>query len=163
MGCNENVSEVNVQVIVGLALVVAVGANPRTGKYAIRDSRVSLDLLFGVEPVIANPVDIGRAAPAVHGRVVGRTMRGTAVAAVRSDMHKRSDSAPEQLEVRGQDGYRARNVPRIYPYRLSLTHVDYHELPELEVFRHRRFQGGLPGLDLVEKTGQATCAAVAVQ
>ena len=66
----------DVQVVIGLAIGLAPGADPRPRDDPARDGRVFLDLFAVVEPGVADAVDVGRRAPAVPGGVARQRVAG---------------------------------------------------------------------------------------
>lgn len=156
------VADVQVQVVVGLAVFRAVGADPDAGNHAPCDVGVLLDLLAAVEPGVADAVDVGGRAPAVARGVPAERMRRRAITAVGGHVHIGADFLAEQFERAGQQHDRARNVAREGPHQRRFAHVDPDQFPQLEVGAQRRLQRLAPRIHPKERRWQSAGDAAAV-
>lgn len=162
-GSYGDVAEIEVQVVVGHAVLVAVRPDPDGGEDVAGDGSILLDGFPRVQPVVAHAVDIGRTAPAMARGPSGKPVRRGAVAAVGCDVDVRANGVPEDLQRRRQQCDGTRHIarePLAEPLRLA--DVDRHELPEHEVRRDDRIERSLPRVDLVEPARQDVVDPVAV-
>src|SRR6185437_7896061 len=146
----QQVSEVDVELVVSLAAIRPEGTRPRGGQRLPSQRRVSLDGLAVVEEHVANAIDVDRGAPAVRRGVRTHRVARRPIAAVRRDVHIRAAGATKALEAEREHRDRARYVARKPTQWRSFADVGLNELPEREARRELDVHRLLPRGYLVE-------------
>src|SRR5207249_4424031 len=94
-----HVTDIDVKMIVGFAWPVTEGLGENLGRHGLRESRISPDLLFVVQPRIADSVNVRRSRPVVRSRNARTLVRRRAIAAIRADKNRRIHFLPERLQI----------------------------------------------------------------
>src|SRR5215208_3924878 len=128
----QDVSQIEMQMIVGLTTARAERPSPRAWKYLAGEGRVPLDRFAVVEIDVADAVNVHRRAPAVRRRVHAQRMSRGPVSAVGGDVYERSYRLAESLERRSEQRDRARDVTRKSSKRRGFADVRLDELPQGE-------------------------------
>src|SRR5690606_29263947 len=91
----QRVAQVEVEVIISLAITRSVLPDPRAGKHAPRHCRILLDVRAVIQILIPDPVYVRCRAPAVTRGMTREPVSGRAVSAVRRNVYVRADLEPE--------------------------------------------------------------------
>ena len=140
----DEIAEVDVQMIIGEATILANRPDPRTGQRLARDVGVALDAITRIEILVADAIDVHCRRPAVRRRVTRQLVLRRAIAAVGGDPHGLSDGLPKAFEKRSRQHDGARYVARKEAKRRRLTDIRMDEFPHVEVRRELMFQRGVP-------------------
>src|SRR5690242_3588202 len=112
VGHGDDVPEIEMQMVVGEAAILADGADPRRRQRLARDLRVALDPLTRVQILVADAVDVHRGRPAMRRGMARQLVLRRAIAAVRGDPHRLTDRLAKALEHGGGERHRAGHIAR---------------------------------------------------
>src|SRR5690348_16373918 len=131
----DDVSEIEVEMVVGEAAIFAGWKNPCAGERLARDLGIPLGPLARVEILVADTVDVHRGGPAVRRGMARQLVLWRAIPAVGGDPHRLAHGLTKALEHGRRERYRAGHEARKEAERGGLSDVRLDELPEMEVRR----------------------------